>query len=177
MRLSSTLCVLALAPLLAACVGEVITTPISPADLVTTGKQLHGIVGYRAIQVIEVSTLTQFSADQKTFTTDCGRTPTQKIVSVPDQQHPLLLTYNHGILEGYTFGVTLNADGVITGVNSTSVPDQGKTLANFASAATDFAKLGTLNTHIDLPGLGNKPPCNSSPTFDKYLPVPAVSSS
>lgn len=109
MRLSSTLCVLALAPLLAACVGEVITTPISPADLVTTGKQLHGIVGYRAIQVIEVSTLTQFSADQKPFTTDCGRTPTQKIVSVPDQQHPLLLTYNHGILEGYTFGVTMAA--------------------------------------------------------------------
>jgi hypothetical protein len=35
----------------------------------------------------------------------------------------------------------MNADGVITGINNTSNPDQGKTISNLADAALSAAKI------------------------------------
>ena len=86
-------CLLAALLCLPACVGEIVTTPVSPDQLVTVGTELHGVVGYRAMQAVEVSTFTQFSADGKTFTTDCVPAQSRKIVSIPDQSHPLLVSY------------------------------------------------------------------------------------
>ncbi len=60
-------------------------------------------------------------------------------VTVADAQHPYVLQYEHGFLETYTFGVTLGSDGTLTSINSQSTPDQGKTIANLASAAGSIA--------------------------------------
>jgi len=172
MRIGPIACLLAALPLLTACVGQVETRSIAPTDL-TNGTELDGVVGYRAMQVMEVDELTQFSSDGKTFTTACVHTPSRKIVSIPDQRHPLLVSYHHGLLEGYVLGVTLNADGVITGVNSTSNPDQGKTLGNVSDAAANVAKLAAMA--LVRPGAPVKPPttnCNSTPTFVDYEPPP-----
>lgn len=171
-------CLLAALLCLPACVGEIVTTPVSPDELVTVGNELHGVVGYRAMQAVEVSTFTQFSADGKTFTTDCVPAQSRKIVSIPDQSHPLLVSYRHGILEGYLFGVTMNADGVITGVNNTSNPDQGKTIANLADAALSTAKIAAgpaaLAAHVGVPVKPGQILCNAMPTFTTYEPVPTA---
>jgi hypothetical protein len=174
MCIGTRACLLIVAIILSGCVGEVVTRPIAPQEVTTVGNDLHGVVGYRAMQVVEVSTLTQFSADGKTFTTNCVKAESKKIVTVPDQKHPLLVTYKHGILEGYVFGVTMNGDGVITGINSTSNPDQGKTISNLADAALNGAKIagggGPAGGAAPL-AKSSQVPCNSTPTFDRYDPV------
>ena len=48
------------------------------------------------------------------------------------------MNYEHGLLEGYTFSATFS-DGMLASVNTTSTPDQGKTIANLAGAAKDLA--------------------------------------
>lgn len=153
---------------LSSCVGHVTTQSLRPEDVVRPDKELDGIVGYRAVQVVEVSLLTQFSEDGKTFTPNCSRTEIKKIATVPDQMHPVLISYHHGVLEGYSFSAQLNSDGVITAVNTTSSPDQGKTIANLTEAATSLSKLGAAKL---APKPAVVPPCNSSPSFDRYEPI------
>lgn len=161
----------------AACTGHVVSTPIAPESLSATGSTIDGIVVYRPMQVVQVDQLTQFSSDGKVFTTSCTIDFIRKIVSIPNQQHPLVLQYRAGLLETHQFGVNINSDGVLTGVDSQGTPDQGKTLSNLADAALSASKVAAAAAVVPTrpPASVVQPRCNSTPSFLRYDPVPPVS--
>jgi len=129
--------------------------------------------------IVEVDALTQISDTKKTETNNCRPALTRKIVSVVDYNHPFAVAYEHGLLESYTFAVTLNSDGVLLSVNTQSTPDQGKTLGNLTTAASTAAGIMAKGLEVTPPG-GKKqpsvstilPPCTTTPVFQNYEKFP-----
>jgi hypothetical protein len=168
----STIASVAAASALCGCSGIVKMTPVSPTEI-STGYQnkadVDGIIVYRAIPLIEVDRFTQVSVPANSaqpgsamvLSSACNKVITRKLVTVADWEHPYRLHYEHGILETYTFGATLTADGVLTNINSQSTPDQGKTFSNLASAASSAAGIpkGLPATSLD---------CTVTPVFVGY---------
>jgi hypothetical protein len=73
----------------------------------------------------------------------CEPVASEKIITAPDYSQPRRIWYDHGLLESYTFGVTLDAAGDLTAVNNQSTPDQGKTFENIATGIGALAPLAT----------------------------------
>jgi len=168
----------------AACSGTIMMSPLDPGDIEKNygvknadgtfdRKDTVGIIVYRAIPVVEVDRLTQANVkedpDKPPVVSDtCKPVLTRKLISVADAQHPYRLHYEHGILEAYTFGATLTSDGILTVINTVSVPDQGKTVQNLVSAAVSAA--GTFRLMEDK--LKGKPDCTMTPVFFGYEQPP-----
>lgn len=177
---------------LAGCSGNIVLAPLSPTTMgsvpaiedlnsnagrAALTKGYKGLLVYLPVQRIEVDRFTQIqvvASDGKTLVlsaADCdasdARSLTKKEVTDPDRTRPYLLQYHHGLLESYTFGATLSPDGTLLSINTSSAPDQGKTLANLTSAASSAAAIGA-----KLVGGGSKPPCTQTPSFDRYEPIP-----
>jgi hypothetical protein len=172
---------------LGGCSGTIELTPLDPATLgkpaivgdihadnVDSGY--HGLLVYLPTQVLEVDQFTQIqtaSADGKTMllSGECDRSKAyvQKIVTIVDRAHPYLLQYHHGLLETYTFAATLTADGALASINTSSTPDQGKTLANLSAAAVSAGGLTKLSV-----GPERQPVCTQTPTFVRYDPLPKL---
>jgi hypothetical protein len=160
---------------LTSCTGHVVMTPMMPEQIAsgyTGNTDVDGIIVFRPQPMIEVDRLTQATLPMpgdstKTQITDlCSPVLTRKLITLVDWQHPYRLHYEHGLLETYTFGATMTADGILTTINTQSTPDQGKTIQNLASAATSAASIvpklvtGTPPKYL--------PPCTSTPQFVGY---------
>jgi hypothetical protein len=170
-------------------------TPLSPPEITSNyqkGVSTDGIIVFRPRALVEVDKYTQVSTTPPSgdavgggpnpnpnpnpapnpappaarLSDNCVPTLVRKLVTVADWDHPYRLHYEHGILEGYTFGATMTADGILTVVNSTSTPDQGKTFQNLASAAASGAAAARI---APSPGA---PKCNATPQFLKYEQPP-----
>jgi hypothetical protein len=166
---STRLAVVALTVFLAACNGEVRSRVLTPEQLLAELSRpngIRGVFGYYDKSVIEEDELTQITdASGKPIGGPCTRITVKRVVSYPDQNHPIQIWYDHGLLEANQFSVQLN-QGVFTAINSQSTPDQGKTLSNLASAASTFAK-------AQVRALTEKPPptqpyCNAGPSVIGY---------
>ncbi len=153
-------------------------SPLDPAEIAKNYQDKRdtvGIIVYRAIPLVEVDQLIQINVPADPTkpgsptvpSGECNPVETRKVVSVPDDQHPYRLHYEHGLLEAYTFGATLSSDGILTAINTVSTPEQGKTLQNLASAAASAA--GPLKAA----GVEKaKPDCTVTPVFVGYEHLP-----
>jgi hypothetical protein len=130
---------------LVACNGEVRSRLLTPAQLqaeLSRPEGIRGVFGYYDKSVVETDDLTQLvDASGKPVSGPCTPARVKKVVTYTDQDHPIQIWYDYGLLESNQFSVQLNSS-VFTAINSQSTPDQGKTLANLASAASSFAKIG-----------------------------------
>lgn len=175
-RIAAIFC---LAVTLGACTGSVVMTPLSPekikADYDPSADE-SGIIVYRAMQVVEVDAFVQTNIpnpkkpDALILSSDCAHVLTRKVVTIADAEHSYRLHYDHGVLEAYSFGTTLNGDGILTGINTQSTPDQGKALQNIASAASSAA--GIVKSFSAGQPL---PKCTVTRVFQgcEHMPVPA----
>jgi hypothetical protein len=170
------------------CSGNVELVPLDPTTMGNPrvvhdvnaeplDQSYHGVVVYLPTQVLEIDRFTQIQTlapDNKTLilsgACDPSNATIQKVVTVVDRAHPYLLQYHHGLLETYTFGATLTSDGALAGINTSSTPDQGKTLANLSAAAVSAGSLARLTAtpRHDLP-------CTQTPSFVRYDPLPKIS--
>jgi hypothetical protein len=163
----------------AACSGKVIMSPLDPktiADKYDTKEDINGIIVYRAKPMVEVDRFihinvpaTGQAGSPLVLSDHCEQVAVRKIVSVADAEHPYRLHYHHGFLESYTFGATLNNDGVLVGINSTSTPDQGKTFQNVASGVASIAQAIPKERALIEPP---KPNCTTTPVFLGYESLP-----
>jgi hypothetical protein len=148
---------------------------LTPEELQTALKAKEGIEGvfvYYTVAVIEVDRMTQLvDKDGKVTGGECKPVDVQKIVTVTDYEHPYRIWYEHGILETNQFGVQLS-NSVLTGINSQSTADQGKTLANLADAALSFAKVA--GAAVAPPPSPTAPNCNGVPTFIRFEKLPRL---
>jgi len=170
---------------LGGCNGNILLTPLDPAtmgnvpavhDLRTqTPDGYKGLIVYLPTQVKEVDQFIQVQTmpDGKTvvLSGDCKPVETVKVVTVVDRSRPYLLQYHHGLLETYTFAATLTSDGALASVNTSSTPDQGKTLANLTSAASSAAGIEKLFTTS-----AATPLCTQTPVFVRYEPLDPIPS-
>lgn len=174
MRSGTLLLISSFVPLIAGCNGEIRTRAWTPTDLqpaLSTPDGVRGVIGYYNKGAIRIDMLTQVVDKTGAFvSSDCKPVPVQTIVTVTDYDHPIEIWYNYGLLEANTFGVTLS-NSVFAGVNSASTPDQGKTIANLAEAASSLAKIPAAAVP---PGAVVKPKprqnCNGGPSFIRYDP-------
>lgn len=123
------------------CSGQLTMTKIKPQDLLND-TTLHGVVIYQPAWFVELSLYTKLVDENGKVTgAPCEPTDTKiyKIALHGDMNHPMLLNYEHGMLEAYTFGATLGDDWVLKSVSTESTPDRGTTIANLGTAASSFA--------------------------------------
>ncbi|MEM7524314.1 MAG: hypothetical protein AAF360_11245, partial [Pseudomonadota bacterium] len=120
-----------------ACSGSVKTKRV---DGDWTGE-FAGIPHYGRKHVQEVFETNAFFKDGKLVTRDCIKTLVQKDVMVPDMTAKFTTSYQPGLLENNEFGIDLNPDGTLKGVNSKSQPDRGATLTALGGALTQFAPI------------------------------------
>jgi hypothetical protein len=137
------ICAIAASITIAGCVG---TLKTHPASEVEASGNYDGILFYPSILMEEVSQTTVRTENGKIVATNAGSPAlcrpitTSKLIVAADFTRPRIMNYEHGILEGYVFNATF-ADGMLASVNTTSTPDQGKTIANLAGAAKDLASV------------------------------------
>lgn len=167
--------------LLAGCGGAVRTQPIPPGALQlseacraaapgTSLDQLppgcaalpsfEGVAAFRAMPAVRVSLLTQYTNDAKVLSGQCTQVTTRELVTIPDTANPIRVFYRGGWFDSNTLNVTLNGDGVLTAVNSTTTPDQGKTLE---ATAETVAKLVAVAAVLGAP-LSARVATNGLPT-------------
>ena len=131
---------------------------------------IRGVFGYYDKTVVETDELTQLAdSSGKPIAGSCTPVRARKIVTVADQEHPIQIWYNYGLLEANQFSVQLNSS-VFTAINSQSAPDQGKTLSNLASAASTLSKIGAGGAPPG-PAPRGQPSCNAGPTLVGYEPL------
>src|SRR5260370_2215919 len=160
------------------CNGEIRKRAWTPASVQQTMSSPDGIKGvfvYYEKGAIEIDLLTQVVDKTGAFvSTDCTPVSVQKTVTVADYDHPFQIWYNSGLLEANTFSVQMSST-VVTNINSSSTPDQGKTLSNLATAATSFAKIAAAAAP---PGpvkrAPPKPNYNGRPSFHGYDPLTPI---
>jgi hypothetical protein len=163
------------------CNGEIRTrawTPNALQEALSTPDGVRGVIGYYNKGVIEIDNLTQVVDKNGSFvSSDCNPVSVQKITTVTDYDHPMEIWYNYGLLEANSFGVTFS-NSVFAGINSVSTPDQGKTIANLAEAASSLAKKPAAAAPAPPPGGVVKPKprqnCNGGPSFIRYDPLPSI---
>jgi hypothetical protein len=177
MTLIYSIAPVAIVLVLVGCNGEVRTRLLTPEQLQTELSRPEGIkgaFGYYDRTVLEIDQLTQLTdANGKPVSGECNPINVQKVVTYTDQQHPIQIWYEHGLLEANQFSVQLNSS-VFTAINSQSTPDQGKTLANLASAATSFGKVAAAAPPVGPPVVTPKAKadCNAGPSFVSFQPLP-----
>jgi hypothetical protein len=174
MGIRSSTVPLSIVAIISACNGEVRSRLLTPDQLqaeLSKPEGIRGVFGYYDKDVIEVDQLTQLTdASGKPTGGSCNPVNVQKVVTYADQDHPIQIWYDYGLLEAHQFSVQLSSS-VFTNVNSTSTPDQGKTLANLGSAATSFAKVAAPAT---APPPGRPTPqvnCNATPYLVEFRPL------
>jgi hypothetical protein len=150
----------------------------SPEGQAAAAKGFKGLLVYLPTQVVEIDKFTQtlvLGADGKTLVAsgecDSEHAATRKVVTVVDRSTPYLLQYHHGLLETYTFAATLTPDGALASINTSSTPDQGKTLANLASTASTAAGIAKLDVGAPTPG---QKLCTQTPIFVRYEPLDPI---
>lgn len=176
MRLPAAALSLVILGALFGCTGEVRTKLLTPQQLETEMRQpggIKGVFGYYNRTVIEVDEPTSLTDNKgQPVPGTCHKVPTQKVVTLTDQDHPYEVWYRHGILEANQFSVQFN-NSVFTAINSQSTPDQGKTLSNLTSAATSL--LGAAAKGITPPGAPvPQADCNAGPSFVQFKPLPPL---
>ena len=162
---------------LSGCNGSVHSRLWNPAALsqqMMTKDGVPGVIGYMPKSVLETDEFTQvLDKDGKFVTADCNPVKIQKVTTVADQTNPIQIWYESGILEASQFGVQWSG-GVFTAVSSQSSPDQGKTISNISSAASNFAKIaagGVTPVPVSPSPSPGKPNCNGTSTFVKFSPL------
>jgi hypothetical protein len=164
--------------IMAACSGKVIMSPLSPETInkkYGDEQPIEGIIVYRAKPMVEVDEFIHINIQANpgqagsplVLSDQCNRVILRKIVSVVDAEHPYRLHYDHGVLESYTFGATLNSEGVLTAINWASTPDQGKTFQSVASGVSSIAG--------SIPKIAEQPNCTVTPIFKGYEDLPKQS--
>jgi hypothetical protein len=171
-KIESAVALVTCATILCACNGEVRSRLLTPEQLQIELSQqngMRGVFGYYDKTVIEVDRLTQLTdANGKPVNSACTPVNVQKVVTYADQDHPIQIWYEHGLLEANQFSVQLSSS-VFAAINSQSTPDQGKTLASLASAAAPFA--AALAPAIAAPPSRPVPNCNAGPSFVGFQPL------
>jgi hypothetical protein len=155
-------------PLLGACSGTQSVRPALQSDL-TNG--FEGYLYYPTAQFQQTVQTTRLEDDKKRIlavaggsgSRGCQPVQSTKYVTSADFKHPWIVRYRPGLLEAYKFGVGWSDDGAtMKSVNVESTPDQGKTLANVASAVTSLASVAAL-AREGTPGVASVPQpfCNA----------------
>jgi hypothetical protein len=162
--------------ILEGCTGKVITTNLTSTDVNKQDRKFKGIIYYLPALFKEESETTIRLDDKGLIVaTALGKGDKQcipvkliKLVVYADYQNPKLMSYDHGILEAYTFNVNLNGNGTLSAVATESTPDRGETLKNLTEAAGNVAKLAAFQQSP------KKKPCTDgvivtgiSPYYDK----------
>ena len=179
--MKSVCCMLVAALGLSACNGTVKSRLWTQADLrrdASSPEGIKGVLGYNQRPIIELDQMTQLvDKDGKPIAAACDRIQVRKIVMINDYDHPIEIWYEPGLLEANTFSVQLSS-GNFTAINSTSTPDQGKTLLNLTEAAKNIAPMAGLKAKEIAPETRRPtglPACNAGPSFIGYEPLPPIS--
>lgn len=90
------------------CSGRLSMTNIPLEQIQKPGWSVDGVIGYQPVWFLELYQFTKPIEDGKTEVGPCTPVPApSKLALHADTQHPILIKYEHGLLESYTFGVTL----------------------------------------------------------------------
>jgi len=146
--------------LLTGCAGQVreyLDKPDYP-----TNPDDPGAVGIRvymsALMKVTSRTTTITDSNTKLPSNDCTPVESTKIEARPDYAKPLRVRFDHGPFDTYTFGVTLSADGILTGINTQSTPP----ISSVAPLIT-----ATVSALSVLKAVAPMPPCTATPEVVK----------
>jgi len=152
------------------CTGKVITKNLTLDEINRTGAEFAGIHYYLPAHFIETSKTTVLTNEKgevlatvsgKETGITCISVDQKKLVVYADYKNPKLISYDHGVLETYTFNVDLNDNGTLSAVKNVSTPDKGETLKNITESAVNIAKLAAPTPAL----VGGSPACNSGLVF------------
>jgi len=155
------------------CSGTLKTHPATAGEL---ASGYEGVLFY-PVRVMETRTKTTTRVENGRVTgteTGIGDAHCEPIVSSKlsvdaDFSRPMIVNYNHGTLESFTFAVTLS-DGKLVSINTVSTPDQGKTLASLATGAQGILTAAGGGKPEEKPkGLA---PCTDGSALLSYRPYP-----
>jgi hypothetical protein len=157
----------------AGCTGRIIMSPADPTAI-AGGGEIEGVLVTRPILAIEIDEYTQItipgaksvSAGQPlpvTVSGACSPVEVRKLVTIPDPNHLYRLHYEPGLLEAHSFGMTMDASGVLLSINSQSTPDAGKTLSALTGIAVSAQKMAGAHS-----GPAMLPPCTTGPNLVRF---------
>ncbi|MFT4075643.1 MAG: hypothetical protein QM647_08915 [Asticcacaulis sp.] len=129
---------IALASVLSGCSG-VYQTEILDGTKLAVGTKLDGII----VPMNKLYKETTVLMEDKDGGTDCEHVTSVKLVTYPNWQTPLLISYKPGLLEKYSLQVALTDNGALKSLNIDSTPDNGATIKNLAEATKAKALVGT----------------------------------
>lgn len=137
---------------LEACSGIQTSRPATDTDL---KKGFSGYLYYPVVQFKRTTQTTQYLEQGRILAYagglgDAGCVPVNmtSYVTSGDFQHPWIMSYRPGLLETYKFGVEWTDQGTLKSANVESTPDQGRTIANLASAAESASKVAAASAPI-----------------------------
>ncbi len=127
------------------CQGSLTTHPANEAE---RGGTYEGVKFYPTTLVREYSETTLVIKNDRIVasslpnhtTPSCTPVKSARLIVAADFSKPLIVKFQPGLLEAYTFNPTLT-DGMLTGLNSASTPDAGKTFNNIATGIGTLASL------------------------------------
>ncbi|MBP2303437.1 hypothetical protein [Azospirillum picis] len=145
-RYTATL--VALMSAVSGCTGTVWTENLDPDRHRLVGEKIEGVYVYPPALFREISeTRVAVNEDGKIVgraeNNTCIPIITSKATILPDFQRLQRVFYKPGLLDTSSFGVTLEG-GMLTGINSASSPDQGKTVSNVGATVAALATAGVL---------------------------------
>jgi hypothetical protein len=161
---------------LTACSGTQSSRPATAADI---ANGFEGYLFYPVVQYRQTTQTTQYTEKGRILAVvggagDAGCEPvtTVKYVTSADFAHPWVLNYRPGLLEAYKFNVEWTDQATLKAVNRESTPDQGKTIANLASAAESAAKAAAKAAIPPAPKPKHLRACNDGETLVQSDRVP-----
>jgi hypothetical protein len=167
--------ILPLIILTSGCTGTIVTKNLTKAEVSQTGAEFNGVITYPQHWVYEISKTTirknkEGNVIAWEVETDpsirCMPIAQQKLVTKADYDHPMLISYDNGVLEAYKFNVTLTGEGSLQSAGSEASPDRGQTLSNLTSASLNGAKIAG-GVPLDLSQI---PPCNDGSVIIDHKP-------
>lgn len=154
------------------CTGTLYTVKDAKLKVKKDGAYLKGVTAYPPRLFVEVYETTAYIDKGKILRTAAATDPEKKctplpkhtVVTKPDYNAPYQIFYDPGFLESNKFGVGLK-DGMLTAVNTESIPDRGETLKNITSAAANVAGIVSPTLVAD-----EIIACNDRPVLLEVLP-------
>lgn len=106
---------------------------------------------------------TTFSDSSKATSYACNPTYLSRIEPRPDYGNPLRVRFDGSPLSTYTFNVTLNSDGILTGVNSANTPPIASVAPLITAITGAIGALGFAKSDIEIKKGPDTPDCTANP--------------
>jgi hypothetical protein len=131
-----------------ACSGRIDMRKLSDQQMNDTEHKIHGVIVYQPALFAEISAKTTLIVDGKLRGNSGDNPPAcipvqaEKLVALPDLKNPYLITYDPGLFDSNTFGVSLH-NGVLGGVNSNPAAPGESAAASLGSSLSSLPPIPT----------------------------------